>query len=268
MRIYPEELKKLLIEDTKDLQLENKDAYIEKFLEKHQHYLRKLSEYKENEIKRTRVYKELLKKLRKQLYYHKRTFYPEEHTHVSLEERGEAIYQLIKEISDVMNKYKAYTIADYGCGLFPLTIPEWSVKPEVYYAIDNNKKIIEKLLKEQAWLSSYTKLYIIKGDLRYESPNKILMKTNTKRTDLSLYNRVLHTLYRHTRKNLVELLEDTPSDLIIITEPRTSLIKKYDITKREARFIEQVIKKALELGVIARYEIKILQQDILALLNK
>ncbi len=261
--------KKLLLEDIKEYPEVSVDEIIKELF---QTYPKELLERKIKRIckegRRTRDYKIVLKDLRKKLYYKKRVFLTPK-GHISLIEReGEGLKQIIERISSLVLKEKIDVIADYGSGLFPTTLKYWPNKPKIYIAIDNNKSVIEELKAYFKKNLTTTKLLVVYGDLSIQGPEEIIHDNHLPLPELSLYNRILHVLTRTKKTNPMELIERTPSKIIVVTEPRRSLVRGIDITSREKKFLLSVLKKSLRLGYVSSFKIEITPADVLAVAYK
>ncbi len=209
-----------------------------------------------------------VKRLRKIAYYELRRFKVEGDTHLSLKERGENVKELISFISSVLAEERVEVMAEYGCGLFPLTLPMWGYKPRVYIAVDKSQEVIKRLEKAVDNLTPGVKLIPVRCDIAREGVRTPLVKAGFTMCDLAFFNRIIHVLERTSSTRATMLVDEVPAKIVVVSEPRVSLVKKNDITAREKRFLLRLASKLSNQGVISEYKLALTSTDVVLLMKK
>lgn len=253
--------------DEKDI-LEHKQVVDEEIKKRltDSHFLEALNS---SDPKRTREFKKLVKDIKKRMYYEKRTFFAKGGSHVSIEERGPSVFGLVDVILEIMKASSSYKILDLGCGLFPIYFFKVAEEKGVevrYYAVDSNKRVIE-ILSDFSKNLRKSHLYPILADISKSSPRELLSTYEVEDVDIVLLFRTLHTLIRTKRVDPVDFLSEIPARYLLITEPRRSLVKKEDITKRELRFLKGILRKLMEAGFVSSGELRLLEDDVLLIIR-
>ncbi|MGB9831821.1 MAG: hypothetical protein ACPLSP_07105 [Fervidicoccus fontis] len=213
--------------------------------------------------------KKLIKKIKKRIYYSSRVFYSAEGEHVSILERGKNLTAILEFLKKLMIEKNINTIVDIGSGTFPIYFDAFlgEASPKLrYYAIEKNKKIYESLLI----YSKKSKMLLtpILADADTDSLEEIYKNINNYDKSLTLLLRILHTLYRTKRLNLVEFIEKIGSKYLLISEPKFSLVKKNDISKKEKAFLLRLSNKLKANGTISDFEILDTEEEIFVLMTK
>ncbi len=214
---------------------------------------------------RTSVFENEVKRLRRIAYYALRR-YSGEASIEPLAERGAGIFDFINKISRIAYESKTRVLVEYGCGLFPLTIRSWLFKPRIYIAVDINDDVIEKLLESKNLIEkeSNVKLVVVKSDITVDGSLKPVLNAGYESVDLALYNRILHSIARLRGYDLItELIEKTPSNTIVATEPKVSLVKKIDVSARERRFLAKTARILEKKGVVSYHKMIDSETDVI-----
>jgi hypothetical protein len=257
-----EKVKKLILQDIGKLHADNVEEIVSDMISRNARKIIGLG----GDIRRTRIYREILKEVKKRIYYTQRVFI-KNGEQVTLKDRGEHVTELIRLIENIIREYDVKILSDIGCGYFPLTLPMWKIKPEIYYAIDNKEEVLQ-VLRQKIDQTIETKVYVLNLDITKTPLANVYREKGLEKPQLSLYNSILHTLTRTRKTKLPWIIENDPSKLLFVSEPRISLVKKEDITLREKRFLERLARILLNQGIIASYKMMQTKTDIIALLLK
>ncbi|EKD99483.1 MAG: hypothetical protein ACD_22C00249G0001 [uncultured bacterium] len=192
-------------------------------------------------------YKNLIKKVKKQVYFGLRQYrtklvspdsvqssevnYPYEH--VSTRERAPFIQEFntqLKLYSDSKN------IVDVGGGVFPLTFPFADFpKLQDYVWLDKDKKAYEVLLGTK---NSKLKLF---NDPIGKKLWSTYLPGGAFEFDLVLMLKLISVIWRQ-EKNLIPILAAIPAKVILVTAPKEAMTKKQTIQKREDAILKKFIK--------------------------
>ncbi|MFC1622049.1 hypothetical protein ACFL13_01555 [Patescibacteria group bacterium] len=191
---------------------------------------------------RSRKFKKLIKKVKKDIYYDLRTYQRKE-GHQSVLEREAHLENFFSQISPELSNAKI--IVDIGGGMFPAIFPfDKYLNIEKYIWIDKDKKSFEKLQKLN---NPKIELYNHKiGEKSWEHYSNSF--------DLALMLKLIPVVSRQ-EKHLLPILAQIPAKKIIITGSKEALAKRASIERRERK----VLKKFINLtgrDVIREFEIE------------
>lgn len=205
--------------------------------------------------------REKVKKLRKVAYHYSRRFRFDD-IDVSLIERGDkGLSELVQYFQELMKLTDCSSILDVGCGSFPLTLVSWNYKPQVYYAIDKDEKIINRLIEFSKNLKEVI-LYPVIVDVSNIDVYKKFISNLEIRPCITIYSRILHVLFRLHKIEPMDIISITPSRVHVILEPKFSLVKGTEILNRERNFLKKIANKCLESGICYKFEAKDFYNDI------
>ncbi len=258
-KIPPEEAKKVV---TKNLDVNPK--------------LKKLLEDSNGNVKRTREYKDFIKKVRKEIYYKLRKYSFDKEgfdaqvgylrsldksdgkpfewfvqNHTSTRERSAYIQGFNKEIVNFI-KDDEY-ILDVGGGLYPLTIPFSALNNlQQYVWIDKDKDSwsVLELFREtinKPKISLYNEPIGIKEWQEYLPDNVAVF-------DTVLMLKLVPVIQRQ-EKELLEILAKVPAKRFIVTGSKEAMTRNTDIEGRE-RFVCEEFIKLTGRTVVGQFEIE------------
>ena len=215
-------------------------------------------------LRKLKVYRELVKKLKKIRYYERRKFRSLEGKEISIDERGEKVFEVVDKVAEIFKTIGGVTLLDIGCGEFPLFLGNKLPSGTIYIAIDSRKEIIESL---KAFKSNGLKLIPVLSDATEIDFRELLRKHGITRVDLTLLLRTLRVLQRTRRIDPVEFIESIPTRALLISEPLKSLVKEESIERRERKYLISIARKLEERGIFAYYEIWSSGSEIFVLLK-
>lgn len=188
-------------------------------------------------IYKTRLFKDFIKKVKKEIYFNLRTYQREssdlELSHMSTSERKPFIQNFVSQIEDELNS--SNTILDIGGGMFVASLDINEIKNKTYIWIDKDKISYEKLqiYKKKNNLNN---LYLYNhsiGDHSWEFYTK-------DKIDLVLMLKLIPVVSRQ-EKHLLNNLANINAKSILITGSKEALVKKENIFKREDKTIKDFI---------------------------
>jgi hypothetical protein len=205
------------------------------------------------DVYRTRIFKDFIKKSRKEIYYDLRTYQKGGsalESHVSTRERAPYLNQFLEQLDPFLSK--ASHIIDVGGGLFPLSVDFEKYKNiKTYVWLDKDENSYQKLLKFKK-NNSLNNLYLYKHSLGKEPWQSYLPET-VNEFDLALFLKLVPVLARQ-EKGLLETLSEIPANRILVTGNKEAMVKKIDIEERERKVIEKFIKNSSKV-IIKQIEI-------------
>jgi len=192
------------------------------------------------DIYRTRLFKDFLKKTKKEIYYDLRTYKKAapnlEESHISSRERAPYVDLLFAQIDGYLEQ--AETILDLGGGLFPVSFPfDRYPKLKNYVWVDRDKEASELLKK--AGLPKLTRQNFALG----ENPWHYYLPDNRTDFDFVFMLKLVPVLYRQQREVLSHISK-VPFRHALITGSKEAMVKKVDIEAREKKVIEKFIREA------------------------
>ncbi len=258
--LLDEDISKIL----KTYKISTKDA--EKIINKNLEVnpkLRKLLDDRDESVKRTREYKDFIKKVRKEIYYKLRRysldkdgfnarldvlrnakktndkmFYWFVQNHASTRERSPYIQEFNKEVVNFIKDDEC--ILDLGGGLYPLTLPISALNNlQQYVWIDKDKdsgNVLEIFRKtmDKPKISLYNEPIGVKEWQEY-------LPNNTNAFDTVLMLKLIPVIQRQ-EKELLQILAKVPAKRIIVTGSKEAMARNRDIEKRERLVCEKFIK--------------------------
>jgi len=242
-------------------------------MEKHPKFLRLLAGETGTGLKnilRTRFYREVNQKARKQIYYELRQYnkdlecreelveslreavsppgetgnqYREiirqlAQTHISTRERLSSLDYFYGELFQYIGEPP--TIVDVGCGLHPLFFPfnEKGKNTRCYLALDKDKTNISAL-SLFARLPGNNALRPLNWHIKDEWET-VINRIDGPQFHTAFLMKLIPVVYRIERK-LMDILLRTPAQTWVITGSRTSMTKHVDIENRERKLIHRFI---------------------------
>jgi hypothetical protein len=194
------------------------------------------------DLTRKRVFKDFVKKARKEIYYQLRTYRKdgpsEVESHRSTDERRPYERQFFGQVEPFFKD--ARFILDLGGGVFPLTFDfEKYQKIKAYIWIDKDKNSYQKLLdyKKSRGLSQ---LFLYPHTFG-EEPWENYLPEGAKKFDFTFLLKTLPVIYRQERALFDKLLK-LPSDKLLITGNKESMVKRVKIEKREDSVLQSYIR--------------------------
>lgn len=225
--------------------------------------LKKLLEESHEDVKRTREYKDFIKKVRKEIYYKLRKYSfdnegfnaqlntllgskePDDRmfhwfvqNHISTRERLPYIQEFNTALEDSIKDDKY--ILDLGGGLYPLTFPFSALSSlQQYIWVDKDKdswNVLELFRKtmDKPIISLYNESIGVK-EWREYLPN------NVNAFDTVLMLKLVPVIQRQ-EKGLLEILAKVPAKRFIVTGSKEAMTRNTDIEKRERAVCENFIK--------------------------
>jgi len=217
-----------------------------------------------SELTRFREYRDLLKRLKRVMYYERRRFSGESGGEVSTEERGERIGEVVAFILKLLEQLGGRSVLDIGCGEFPKFLLPKLPKGTLYIAVDSRKKIVEELSSLRAEGVNFLPVLADAAETDFEA---LLKSFGISEVDLTLLLRTLRVLQRTRRVNTVDFIESVPSRAFLISEPLKSLVKGGSIERREKRFLSSLARELEERGVFAYHELFQIGDELFLLLK-
>lgn len=231
-----------------------------------------LARYPHEDVTRLRVYKTLIKEIRKQVYYHVRQYQPEQETMPHLREQlrqlilseapPEAIDAVIQQLflTHVSTKERMagydrfyhtlfelieppHSILDIGCGLHPLSYPftHPAFRPDVYAALDRKAEVFHTL-SVFAPHTSPTQFLPICCDIAEADWKTLTPKGEGNIVDLVFMLKLIPVIARQQR-HLLPKLAAVPARQILITASTESMTRKQNIRRREDRVLRDFISR-------------------------
>lgn len=242
--------------------------------------LQKIAErYPAEDVTRLSDYRQVIKAVKKQVYYHLRQYRQDSDqeaelkqrlaalisnaadaaqlepliaellsTHVSTQERlphYDLFYQTLFDLLD-----PPQTILDLGCGLHPLSYPfqDAAYAPQQYIAIDKDLKMIETL-QLYASQAAPTRLAPVWADLATVTWADYVAG----QADLTLMLKLIPVIQRHNQEILLHLAK-APSRMLLVTASVEAMTRKQNIRRREERRLRQFIELTGR-EVVANFEV-------------
>jgi len=192
--------------------------------------------------------REKVRRLRERAYFYSRRFRLRG-IEVAFAERGaEGVKAVGEYVQALMETLGCGVIVDVGSGLFPITVGEWAKKPELYYAIDKDPEVVQKL-RDHAERAGLRCLKPILFSISTISEYKKLLASLEERPCIALYSRVLRTLWRSIGLRPLEVISATPARVHLVLEPKLSLVKGEEVAARERTFLKKLLRDCLSAGV-------------------
>ncbi|MBX5328584.1 MAG: hypothetical protein QHH18_07620 [Candidatus Bathyarchaeota archaeon] len=239
-------------------------------------FLKEKEDY--SEFQRVSAYRNLIKKVKRRLYYRLRRYDTleaqnregilnklrltiEEYglwspqsfelhreilkTHVSTRERLEVASDLFHSIFRITGKPQK--LLDISCGLNPLFVPWMQIQECIYVCTelhDNLCNFINSYLKIVSPILNI-QAHVLKLDLLelFDSENKrIVFETNPLLADCSgaFLFKVLRSMERRRKGIAKQILQWTPAEWIVVSEATRSLVKREDIRRREKIWLKRL----------------------------
>lgn len=189
------------------------------------------------DIYRTRMFKNLIKQIRKEIYYDLRTYKQEADdlaaSHVSSRERAPYLDSLFKQIDGYLKQ--AEVVLDVGGGLFPASFPfDRYPSLKTYIWVDKDKQAYHDL-KQQ----NYPKVVLYNYHIN-ENPWEYYLPDNKASFDLVFMLKLIPIMYRQYREQLGHLSE-IPFRYALLTGSKEAMVKKQDIQDRENKVITKFV---------------------------
>lgn len=238
--------------------------------------LKKLLEDSNGNVKRTREYKDFIKKVRKEIYYKLRKYSFDKEgfeaqlnilrnskepdgnvfdwfvqNHTSTRERSPYIKEFNTALVGFI-KDDGY-ILDLGGGLYPLTFPFSALNSlQQYIWIDKDKSSWE-VLKEFCKNIDKPKINLYNEPIGIKEWQKYLLE-NINAFDTALMLKLIPVICRQ-EKSLLESLVKVPAKRFIVTGSKEAMTRNTDIEKRE-RFVCENFIKLTGRSVTGQFEIE------------
>ena len=196
------------------------------------------SEKNLDKIRRTKIFKDFYKKLKKNVYYSLRTYQRGDKKHVSSAERTNYMESFIEQLHEYIKS--ANSILDIGGGMFPQSFP-FKKYPNIknYTWLDKDKLSFEKLME-------------FKNKNDFGQLNLICEKIgarNLEHFDLVFMLKLIPVINRQ-EDNLLEYLAKIPGNTVVVTGSKEAMVKKKNIQIREdiilKKFIAQTGRKVIK----------------------
>ena len=237
--------------------------------------LRRLLESNDEGVKRTKEYKDFIKKVRKETYYKLRKYSFDKESfeaqltilrqsyakttldkkasenkldgtlfewfvqnHISTRERSPYIQEFNKTVADFIKNDKY--ILDLGGGLYPLTFPFSAVtdlREYVWVDKDKDSGNVLEIFRETINESKISLYNEPVGSREW----KEYLSNNVDIFDTVLMLKLVPVIQRQ-EKNLLDTLAKVPAKRFIVTGNKEAMTKNKDIEKRERRVCENFIK--------------------------
>lgn len=193
-----------------------------------------------NKIYRTKLFKDFIKKVKKEIYYDLRTYQQQSSSlidsHISSRERAPYIKDLFVQIDGYLKQ--ARLVLDLGGGLFPASFPFQDYPDlQTYVWVDKDKQAYEKLKQEDL---PKTMLYNFHLD---ENPWHYYLPDNKKEFDFVFMLKLIPVMHRQHREQLSHI-EDLPFKYALITGSKEAMVKKQDIQNRENKVLTNFISRS------------------------
>jgi 16S rRNA (guanine(1405)-N(7))-methyltransferase len=245
-------------------------------VEKHPKFLRLLAGETETALKnilRTRFYREVNQKTRKQIYYELRQYnknlecqeelveslkqavsrpgetgnrYREiirqlAQTHISTKERLSSLDYFYSKLFEYIGA--SPTIVDVGCGLHPLLFPfnEKGKNTRCYLALDKDKTCISAL-SLVARLPGNNALNPLNWHIKDEWET-IINRIDGPQFHTAFLMKLIPVVFRTEQKSM-DILLRTPAKTWVITGSKTSMTKHFNIENRERKIIRRFIDES------------------------
>lgn len=222
--------------------------------------LLELIQHNPDKVRKTRIFKDFIKNLRKDIYYKLRQYKPLNHNVSNTDLSTEAILNVHISTKERLPYKKEWenilvekfgdteTILDLGGGVFPLMFPfEKFVKLKNYVWVDKDKWAHDILQKQQENIpnvySQKLKLY----NLDISELDISLLKNRYGIFDLVLMLKLISVVQRQEESLLSLLADVTRSDFtkkVFITSSKEAMTKHKDISARENKTLINFIKLA------------------------
>jgi len=197
-------------------------------------------------VYKTRLFKDFIKKVKKEIYYSLRTYQKPENnadnenalvdTHISTKERSPYIKHLFKQIDEYVKE--AETVLDVGGGMFPALFPFEDYPNLKYYIwVDKDKTSYQKL-KQQ----NYQKLTLYNHRIGEYDWSEYLPEGKDK-FDFVFMLKVVPVIARQEKELLDELI-NIPFYKAVVTGSKEAMTKKINIERREDAIIREFLQKA------------------------
>lgn len=218
------------------------------------------------QLSKNAAYKEFVKKNKKELYYKLRKYKSNDDSKADLLQSlndGGSVEELLAKLAQIHVSsqerfaendafYNALSktfegtvaIADAGCGVQPLFFPKHQF-PSVsqYIALDKDRESIEIMLRfKKAFPDRYEWLHPMVWNIN-EGWEQICSTFNITTFDVTLILKVVPVVKR-IDPSLLDNLAKVPSNKIVISGVKESMVKKHDIERKERRAITNFIKDA------------------------
>ena len=189
------------------------------------------------QIYRTKLFKQFIKKSKKEIYYSLRTYQKESEdlvdSHISSRERAKHIDELFSQIDTFIKN--AEIILDVGGGLFPASFPfENYPNLKHYIWLDKDKKAYQSLKKE-----NYSKVNLHNYNISEKSWEDYLPEDYTQ-FDFVFMLKLIPVVNRQENE-LLRNISEIPLKQALITGSKEAMVKKIDIEKREDSVIRGFI---------------------------
>lgn len=224
------------------------------------------------QLKRNKDYKNLMKKIRKDLYYSLRRYHRNEEKERKTLEKLQDFIKAKKELSnkdwpalqkDLISLHisawerapdqqkfnqkmlkiiqKDQYILDIGSGFYPLSFPFLRVPNlKEYICLEKDKKAVKAL---KIFSSLTDKKLIVFSDPIGEKEWKYYLPKDKKSFDTVLMLKLIPVIARQQR-HLIEKLAQVPAQKIIITANKEAMTKKQSIFRREDKKLKEFIDLA------------------------
>jgi len=194
-------------------------------------------------VYRTRVFKDFIKKTKKEIYYDLRTYQKSSNEkgalsqeHVSTKERSPYLDSFFEQVDEYVKN--AETVLDIGGGLFPAQFPfDNYLKLKHYIWIDKDKRSYQKLKKQ-----NYKNVNLYNHHIGQNKWEQYLPKGKTQ-FDFVFMLKLVPVIARQ-EKQLLKTLTEIPFKRALITGSKEAMVKKVDIEKREYTVIRDFIENA------------------------
>jgi hypothetical protein len=223
----------------------------------------------ETDLTRLRAYKDLIKDVRKHIYYHLRQYQPDKTQTEELRQQltnaisakdNETIQQVIQQLlqTHVSTKERAADypqfyrtlfklrpaprrILDIGCGIHPLSYPftPADIRPDVYFALDSQPDVIDTLAVFAPYVQP-SRLIPLHLDIA-EADWTALPGTTGEPFDLACLLKLIPVIARQQR-SLLPKLAAVPARHILITATTEAMTRNANIRRREDRFLREFIE--------------------------
>lgn len=195
------------------------------------------------QIYKTKVFKDFIKKIKKEIYYDLRTYQKDfdkkgtlTDTHISTKERSPHLKNLFEQIHEHLKNSE--TILDIGGGLFPASFPfENYPNLKHYIWLDKDVKSYQKLKKQK-----YINVRLFNDRIGEKDWHEYLPEGQMQ-FDFVFMLKLIPVVARQENK-LLDELGKTPFKLALITGSKEAMVKKIDIEKREDAVIKDFIEKS------------------------
>ncbi len=206
-----------------------------------------------DKIYRTRVFKDFIKKVKKEIYFGLRTYQKKSDSlvdsHISTLERSPYINSLISQVEDTL--LNSNVVLDLGGGMFPASLPiEMLQKIYRYIWIDKDKTSFEKLsqFKDDNSLSTL-ELY----NHKIGEKDWAFYLDGSPSFDFVFMLKLVPVIARQ-EKELLTFIATIPAKFIFVSGSKEAMVKKQNIESRENKIITDFIKNTGK-AVVKRIDI-------------